>query len=178
MFPNLRVSALPLLTLLLVALPLWAKTSDRHQEMHIDAGYQDSYLTDNGKVVWAQTVIITQGTLSIHADGGTALRRNGEFTQASFTGTPVKLRQQLDDGTWMDAVADRIDFDMSTDTLTLVGNYTVTSPRGSSSGQRMVYNTRTGAMQSGGDGTRVITVFKPKSAQGAPETAPATQDKP
>ena len=42
---------------------------------------------------------------------------------------------------------------------------TVKSPRGSNSGQKMVYNTKTGNMESGGDGTRVRTVIKPKSAQ-------------
>ena len=37
-------------------------------------------------------------------------------------------------------------------------------PRGSNSGQRMVYNTKTGSVKSGGDGTRVKTVIQPRSA--------------
>jgi lipopolysaccharide export system protein LptA len=144
--------------------------------MHIDAGYQVSDLSNNGKTDMSQGVTLTQGTLTITADSGTVQMHNGDFTQASFTGKPVKLRQQLDDGTWMDAVADRIDFDMTTDILILTGNYTVTSARGSSSGQRMVYNTRTGAMQAGGDGTRVTTVIKPRNQQNA--TTADTKDKP
>ncbi|HEY0859862.1 MAG TPA: LptA/OstA family protein, partial [Pseudoxanthomonas sp.] len=63
------------------------------------------------------------------------------------------------------ATADRVEYDMTSETITFIGNYTVKSPRGSNSGQKMVYNTKTGNMESGGDGTRVRTVIKPKSAQ-------------
>ncbi len=90
---------------------------------------------------------------------------NGEISRAVFTGKQVKLKQQMDDGSWMDATADRVEYDMATETITFIGNYTVKSPRGSNSGQKMVYNTKTGNMESGGDGTRVRTVIKPKSAQ-------------
>jgi lipopolysaccharide export system protein LptA len=41
----------------------------------------------------------------------------------------------------------------------------------------MVYNLRTGQMQSGGDGSRVRTVIQPKSPVPAPESsAPAQED--
>ena len=173
MYPNPRASALLVLTLV-AASAAWAKTSDRNQEMIIDAGHQEADYSDNGQVVWTQGVVVKQGTLTISADGGTLRMRNGDPSQASFTGKPVKLRQQLDDGTWMDAQADRIDYDMSNEPLTLTGNYTVTSPKGSNSGQKMVYNTKTGGMQAGGDGSRVRTVIKPKSAQG--NAAPAASN--
>ena len=68
----------------------------------------------------------------------------------------------------MTATADRLDYDVLNDVITLTGNYKVSSPKGSNSGQKMVYNTKTGAMQSGGDGTRVRTVIQPKNK------APAT----
>ncbi len=60
--------------------------------------------------------------------------------RAVFTGKQAKMKQQLDDGTWMDAVADRIDYDIKTEIITLTGNYKVTSARGT--GQRMVYTHR------------------------------------
>jgi lipopolysaccharide export system protein LptA len=187
MFPSLRTSAFTLFALLLLACaPAWAKTSDRNQPTHIDAGYQDGDYSGNGKTNLSQGVILTQGTLTITSDSGVVQMRNNQITQASFTGTPVKMRQQLNDGTWMDAVADRIDYDMTTDILILTGNYTVTSAKGTNSGQRMVYNTRTSTMQSGGDGTRVITIIPPRNPQNtatpneqtAPATTPTTQDKP
>ncbi|MFT3763436.1 MAG: lipopolysaccharide transport periplasmic protein LptA [Pseudoxanthomonas sp.] len=181
--PSPRASALLsstlLLSLLLAAAAVGAKTSDRAQDMAIDAGHQESDYSDNGKTVWSQGVTVTQGSLSIQADSGTLQMRNGDPSLATFVGKPVKLRQQMDDGTWMDAKADRIEYDLNSETITLIGNYTVSSPKGSNSGQRMVYNTKSGAMQAGGDGTRVQTVIKPKSAQGkATVGKPAPADKP
>ncbi|MFT4256972.1 MAG: lipopolysaccharide transport periplasmic protein LptA [Pseudoxanthomonas sp.] len=179
MFPSPRASALLVLTLLMVS-AAWAKTSDRNQDMAIDAGHQDGDTSDNGKTVWSQGVTVTQGTLSIKADSGTLQMRNGDPALATFVGKPVKLRQQTDDGDWMDAQADRLEYDLNSETITLIGNYKVSSPKGSNSGQRMVYNTKSGNMQAGGDGSRVQTVIKPKSAQGnSPAAKPATPtDKP
>jgi len=93
--------------------------------------------------------------------------------RAVFTGKQAKMKQQLDDGTWMDAVADRIDYDITTEIITLTGNYKVTSARGTNAGQRMVYNTRSGEMNSGGDGSRVRTVIPPKNKTPAAAPAPA-----
>ena len=50
--------------------------------------------------------------------------------------------------------------DLINEVVTFIGNYTIKSPRGSNSGQKLVYNLRTGNMESGGDGTRVKTVIQ------------------
>lgn len=173
-----------LLAPLSVPATLLAKTSDRQQDMNIESDKFEGDNTGNGKATYSQNVVVTQGTLTINADVGTVYMRDGAMNQAVFTGKPVRLKQQLDDGTWMDAQADRMEYDMTGEVLTLIGNYNVTSAKGSSSGQRMVYNTKTGAVQAGGDGTRVKTVIKPKTAQGQatvgqPQPIPTTPtDKP
>lgn len=154
------------LLLLLPAAGAAAKTSDRNQPMNIDSGRQSGNFEGDGKTVLSQGVIVNQGTLEIRSDVGEVYMDGGEISRAVFTGKQVKLKQQLDDGAWMDATADRVEYDMKTETITFIGNYTVKSPRGSNSGQRMVYNTRTGNIESGGDGTRVRTVIQPKNAQG------------
>ena len=92
----------------------------------------------NSTNVWTGNVTLKQGTLDIAAQRAELTQRDGDASKAVFTGSPVKLRQQQDDGTWMDATANRIEYDMSSETITLIGNYTVKSPRGSNSGQRMV----------------------------------------
>ena len=112
-------------------------------------------------------VIVRQGSLEIRSSAAEIYMASGEISRSVFTGKQVKMKQQMDDGTWMDAQADRVEYDMKTETITFIGNYTVKSERGSNSGQRMVYNTTSGNMQSGGDGTRVRTVIQPKSAQPA-----------
>jgi len=163
MNPSLRVSLIALIALSVPALA-WAKSSDRNQPIYLDSNNQEGVMDGNSTNVWTGNVTLKQGTLDIAAQRAELTQRDGDPSKAVFTGSPVKLKQQQDDGTWMDATANRIEYDMSTETITLIGNYTVKSPRGSNSGQRMVYNTKTGNMQSGGDGTRVKTVIQPKSA--------------
>ena len=155
---------------LLLLLPLadaGAKSSDRNQAMTIDSGSQSGNMEGNGKTVLGGGVVVTQGTLEIRSAAAEIYMADGEISRSVFTGKQVKMKQQMDDGTWMDAQADRVEYDMKTETITFIGNYTVKSDRGSNSGQRMVYNTKSGNMQSSGDGSRVRTVIQPKSAQPA-----------
>lgn len=163
MNPSLHASLIAMIALSVPALA-WAKSSDRNQPIYLDSNNQEGVMDGNSTNVWTGNVTLKQGTLDIAAQRAELTQRDGDPSKAVFTGSPVKLKQQQDDGTWMDATANRIEYDMSTETITLIGNYTVKSPRGSNSGQRMVYNTKTGNMQSGGDGTRVKTVIQPKSA--------------
>ena len=156
---------------LLLLLPLadaGAKSSDRNQAMTIDSGSQSGNMEGNGKTVLGGGVVVTQGTLEIRSAAAEIYMADGEISRSVFTGKQVKMKQQMDDGTWMDAQADRVEYDMKTETITFIGNYTVKSDRGSNSGQRMVYNTKTGNMESGGDGTRVHTVIQPKNKTATP----------
>jgi len=163
MNPTLRASLFAVLALSMPGLA-WAKSSDRNQPIYLDSNNQEGVMDGNSTNVWTGNVTLKQGSLDISAQRAELTQRNGDPSLAVFTGSPVRLRQQQDDGTWMDATASRIEYNMSTETITLIGNYTVKSPRGSNSGQRMVYNTKTGSIKSGGDGTRVKTVIQPKSA--------------
>ena len=144
-----------------------AKSSDRNQEMIIESGFTDGSFADNGSTVLQGNVVITQGTLDIRAARGEIFMKDGEVSRAVFTGKQAQLKQVNDDGTPVTATADKLEYDVLNDIITLTGNYKVSSPKGSNSGQRMVYNTKTGSMQSGGDGTRVRTVIKPKNKAAA-----------
>ncbi|WP_068814067.1 lipopolysaccharide transport periplasmic protein LptA, partial [Xanthomonas translucens] len=158
---------LALLALLLPALAM-AKSSDRNQPMDITSANQSgNMLDDNGKIRYTGNVVIIQGTLEIHADTADLFRKDGEIDRVVLTGKQATLKQLMDDGSPMDAVADNIDYKVGTDTVVLTGNYRMTSPKGTNAGQRMVYNTKTGDMQGGGDGTRVHTVIQPKNAPAA-----------
>ena len=164
---NRALLASAALLLLLPVADVVAKSSDRNQAMTIDSGSQSGNMEGNGKTVLGGGVVVTQGTLEIRSAAAEIYMADGEVSRSVFTGKQVKMKQQMDDGTWMDAQADRVEYDMKTETITFIGNYTVKSDRGSNSGQRMVYNTKSGNMQSGGAGTRVRTVIQPKSAQPA-----------
>ena len=166
---NRALLASAALLLLLPVADVVAKSSDRNQAMTIDFGSQSGNMEGNGKTVLGGGVVVTQGTLEIRSAAAEIYMADGEVSRSVFTGKQVKMKQQMDDGTWMDAQADRVEYDMKTETITFIGNYTVKSDRGSNSGQRMVYNTKSGNMQSGGDGTRVRTVIQPKNK--APDAA-------
>ncbi|HYG05582.1 MAG TPA: lipopolysaccharide transport periplasmic protein LptA [Stenotrophomonas sp.] len=162
-------------TLLLAALlPLaaQARTSDRNQPMNIDSATNDCNLTDDdGKCRFTGNVVITQGSLEVRADTADLFRKAGAIDRIVLIGRPATMKQLMDDGSPMNAKADNIEYRVNEDTIILTGNYTVDSPKGSNAGQRMTYNTKTGNMQSGGDGTRVRTVIQPKTQ------APAKSEK-
>jgi lipopolysaccharide export system protein LptA len=142
-----------------------AKTSDRDQPMTLDSDRSECNQAEaNSRCVFSGNVIITQGTLEIRANQAEIVRRNDEVDQVILTGKQATMKQQMDDGTMMNASSDRIVFEPKKDLLTLTGNFKIESPRGSNSGQKMVYNMGTGQMQSGGDGTRVRTVIQPRTA--------------
>ena len=166
MNPILRASALLAVLLLAPSLVL-AKTSDRNQPMSLDTGHQVGTMEGSGTITMSGGVIVQQGSLDIRSQTGVVNMKNDEITRVVFTGAPVTLKQQMEDGSMMNATANRIEYDLVNEIVTFIGNYTVKTPKGSNSGQKLVYNLRTGNMESGGDGTRVKTVIQPKSAAGS-----------
>ena len=163
MNPILRASFL-VGALLLAPSVVLAKSSDRNQPMSLDAGHQVGSLEGNGTITMSGGVIVQQGSLDIRSQTGVVTMKNNDITRVVFTGAPVTLKQQMEDGGMMNATANRIDYDLVNEIVTFTGNYTVKTPKGSNSGQKLVYNLRTGNMESGGDGTRVKTVIQPRAA--------------
>lgn len=163
------------LSLMAPAVAVQAKSSDRDQEMTIESGAQSGSFLGDGVIKLSNNVVITQGTLEIRAAQADVHMKDGEAVRAIFTGKQATLKQQLDDGTWMNARADKIDYDIKGEIITLTGNYKVESAQGTNSGQHMIYNTRTGEMNSGGGGDkgRVRTVIPPKNKGAAPAAKPA-----
>ena len=163
MNPILRASFL-VGALLLAPSVVLAKSSDRNQPMSLDAGHHVGSLEGNGTITMSGGVIVQQGSLDIRSQTGVVTMKNNDITRVVFTGSPVTLKQQMEDGGMMNATANRIDYDLVNEIVTFTGNYTVKTPKGSNSGQKLVYNLRTGNMESGGDGTRVKTVIQPRAA--------------
>jgi lipopolysaccharide export system protein LptA len=166
------MSARPANLLLAIALgtlcagPAAARSSDRQQAMDIEAGHQSGTIDDSQPTIFSNGVKIVQGTLNIDADRAVVTLKGTDPVHAVLTGDQAVLRQQMDNGTPMTARADRIDYDIAGDVLVLTGNYTVTTQRGSTSGQRLTYNLKSGQVDSGGtDGGRVKVRILPKSAR-------------
>ena len=68
----------------------------------------------------------------------------------------------------MSARADNVDYNLKTEIVVFTGNVSIANPRGTLSGQRVVYNLKTGNVDSGGEGGGKVKVrILPKSAQPA-----------
>jgi lipopolysaccharide export system protein LptA len=154
-----------------------AKTSDRSQPMDTESAQNSCTLGDAGQCVMTGNVQITQGSLHIDAAKAVIYRDGGDISRAVLTGGPVVLKQQMDDGTPMTAHASNVDYNLRTETVVFTGDVQLDQPRGSMSGQRVVYNLKTGAIDSGGTGNgRVKMRILPKNVAPAAAPAPAPAD--
>ena len=173
-----RLSIGLLVAIALLASPLaMARKSDRNQAMDVSAGKQVGTLDDSTPTVLSGGVTIDQGTLHAEASRAEISTRGGEISRVVFSGSPARLKQQLDDGTPMNAVANKIDYNVSNETVVFTGNVSIKQPRGTLSGERVVYNMASGQVTSGGEGNgRVNMRIMPKNAGAA--SAPASKPAP
>ena len=170
-----RIPAASLLLLAALAVPMaaTAKSADRNQPLDVDAGASDcSVSNEQLPCLFTSGVTISQGTLEIQATRADVRRRGGEFQRVILNGAPVRLKQQMDDGGWVDATAAQADYNMPNDTVVLTGGAVVNQPgRGRMEGERIVYNMASGQVQGGGEGQgRVRMQFEPRNRS---QTAPA-----
>jgi len=149
-----------------------AKTSDRNQPMDAESNQNNCVLTDAGQCVMTGNVQISQGSLHIDAAKAVIYREGGDISRAVLTGAPAVLKQQMDDGTPLTARASNVDYNLRTEVVVFTGDVQLDQPRGSMSGQRVVYNLKTGVIDSGGAGNgRVKMHILPKNV--APASTPA-----
>lgn len=155
----------------------WSRASDRNQPMDIDATSMDCSAEADGPCVFTGNVVIVQGTLKINAAKADVRQGGGDIQRVLLTGGPVRMQQQLDSGSTVNARASNVDYSMPTDTVVFTGNVELDQPgRGTMSGARIVYNMRTGQVQGGGgESGQVRTRILPRGArEGAPAAPAAT----
>jgi lipopolysaccharide export system protein LptA len=158
-----------------VASTAGARSNDRSQPMDAEANQNTCTLGDAGQCVMTGNVQINQGSLDISAAKATVFRAGGDISRALLSGSPVVLKQQMDDGTPMTAHASNVDYNLSTDVVIFTGDVMIQQPRGTMSGQRVVYNLKTGSVDSGGEGNgRVKMRIMPRNAQPAPAATKTT----
>ena len=158
-----------------VASTAGARTNDRSQPMDAEANQNTCTLGDAGQCVMTGNVQINQGSLDISAAKATVFRAGGDISRALLSGSPVVLKQQMDDGTPMTAHASNVDYNLSTDVVIFTGDVIIQQPRGTMSGQRVVYNLKTGSVDSGGEGNgRVKMRIMPRNVQPAPAATKTT----
>src|SRR5690606_17192047 len=98
-----------------------ARKSDRNQPMDINAGKQVGSLDDSTPTVLSGNVTIDQGSLHAEAARAEIRTSGGDISRVLLTGSPASLKQQMDDGSQMTAVASTIDYNIGTDTVVFTG---------------------------------------------------------
>ena len=157
---------------MLVAMTALARSSDRRQPMDIEAGHQVGTFSSDSVNTLSGGVHITQGSLDITSSTARITMTDSDPTRAVFSGGPVVLKQVMDDGTPMTARAKGVDYNLRTEIVVFTGDVHIQQPRGSMSGQRVVYNLKTGSVESGGEGGgRVKMRILPRNAQATPPAA-------
>src|SRR5690606_4514451 len=153
-----------------------ARSSDRNQEMVLESDRSDCGTDDTGTCEFTGNVRIRQGTLRIEAARATLHRQDGDVSRAVLSGAPVVLRQEMDDGTPLNARSAQIDYNLRTEVVVFTGGDSIEQPRGTLSGERVVYNLQSGRVEGGGEGAgRVRMRILPR---GGSDATPAADDAP
>ena len=176
----------------LVAGDAFGLSTDRNQPMDVKANYLKTDQNKNTNADVSTTFLkgdvqITQGSIKAHGAEATIYQDNGskpakgagdssgssKIKRVVIVGKQAHLEQVHDvDCSLMTADADTIDYHTDTDLADLKGHVSVNQKgKGEFHGEHMVYNTKTGEMESGDNSpqSRVTMRFEPKGA--APETA-------
>jgi lipopolysaccharide export system protein LptA len=144
-----------------------AKSTDRSQPMQVSAAHTDAILTDDGDAKLSGDVVISQGTLNVHADDAVVARKAGDIDEVTLTGAPAILSQVNDNGEKMTARAAKIVYTLSTDMIVMTGGVVVNQPRGTLRGEVIKYDLNTGRLDGGGGGGRVSMTILPKNVKPA-----------
>ncbi len=136
--------ALPLAMLLCTALAAapaaWAEKADREKEIQVLA---DKLTADDAKkeAVYEGNVVITQGTMRITSSRIVVREDSEGFRTYVATGSPVTYRQKRDKvDDWVDAVAERAEFDDRSETLRLYSGARLKSSQGELNGDFISYD--------------------------------------
>lgn len=169
------------LALLIAAPVVSAEQADRTKPVNIEANSVD--MDDLHKIgIYRGNVVLTQGTLLLHADK-LEVHQNGDgFSTAVAYGNPVSFRQKQDGSDeYIEAYADRIDLDNQQNTVLLTGNAKLKKGADVLHANTMFYNTVTERFWAKNEGNapgangvnRVHTSIYPKKAPPA-ASAPAS----
>lgn len=171
--PRRRTSTSLALALVLLAPAAYALKSDREQPLDVSANYFKTDQTSH-QTLLTGSVKLTQGSIKGEADKGTVYQdEKNAIKRVVLEGKQAKMQQTLDDGGLVTATAANIDYDSATSTAVLTGNAVVVQQgRGNFQGERIVYNTESGEVTSGGrPGETVILHMDPKAQTAKPAAA-------
>ena len=137
-----------------------ALKTDSDQPLDVSSNYFKTDQTAH-QTLLTGAVKLTQGSIKGEADKGTVYQdEQNKIKRVVLEGKPAHMQQTLDDcGGLVISTATKIDYDSNTSVAILTGNAVVVQQtRGEFRGERIVYNTQSGEITSGGEGGPQVTM--------------------
>lgn len=153
---------------LLMSNSAFALESDFEENVVVNAKRQEVFIKEN-RVIFYDNVVVTQGTILIHADKLTVLSSNGKGTEVMIaTGNVATFYQELDDGKKINAESNEIRYELGKKRLTLTKNARLRQADSEVKGNKIIYQIDKQEMiaESGNnESDRVITIFTPEDTK-------------
>jgi len=164
--------------------PAYALPDDRLQDLSIQA--DSAELDDqNGTTTYAGTVIVEQGSMKIMADRVVIYGRNDSYSKVVAVGSPARLSQVPKLGQQpVTAQANSLEYQITDETLFLIGNAAFKQEGTSLSGNRIEYDVKKSVVKAGGKSgssegdRRVKMVIPPKALSSEDTNAQPTSNEP
>lgn len=172
---GLNLVSISLVSMLLLPSAAWAEAGDRDQPIELEA---DTVTVNDAKKTSTYTgnVILTQGTLVIHADKLVVREDNQGFQHSTSTGNPTTFKQKREGrDEYMEGSAQRIEYDGRMDKVQLYTRAWVKRGEDIVHGDYISYDANAeyaeviGGTPSAAGGTsgRVKAIIQPKNKQPA-----------
>ena len=141
----------------------FAEKFDMSQKIEIDASKQSADLK-NKIFSYIDNVVITQGSLIIHADLVQVLTQTGSEEKTYIAkGKPATFEQTLADGTPLNLQADEIRYEPGNNLVIISGNALLQQEDSEVSGSKITYNIDTQYVNAESkNNERTKTIFQPK----------------
>ncbi|MCX7544599.1 lipopolysaccharide transport periplasmic protein LptA [Marinicella gelatinilytica] len=139
-----------ILGLLFLSFSVLSLESDRQQKITLEGDGCISKL-NIGQTECPKGMVIKQGSLMISSDYGLITHKDNQIATVLMTGSPVRMEQQMDDGSQMYVQAKKIDFDYQAQKAFLNGDVRIENNIGISTGDAMEFNLETQEIKAIGD---------------------------
>lgn len=156
------LSLVSLSFMLFASANIQAKESDYQQPVVVDSVTQQAELNEN-KVTFLQDVVITQGSIIIHANKVVVLRHEKGNDEMIATGNPATFFQILDNGKPVNASASELRYQLKDRLVTLTGKAELKQDDNKVNGDIIRYDIQKPQMiAQSSKGSRVKTIFLPQ----------------
>jgi len=126
----------------------------------IDADTTD-YDLRSGITRFGDNVTIQRGAMLVNADDGVVHQVDGRMTLIELFGNPTTWRDRLDDGSVVEGRADRIEYQVEENVITLTGDARLEHEGGQFTGNQLIYDLDTESLAGrSSDGNQVRVVIE------------------